>query len=89
MQLYKQGEGIPNQNKEITMIQDAVRKTVYFNETLWNRIEDIRFEQRIRTEADVIRMLLEAGIYLLQLKSDPMFDQYEQSAIERLNNRQG
>lgn len=71
------------------MIQDAVRKTVYFNETLWNRIEDIRFEQRIRTEADVIRMLLEAGIYLLQLKSDPMFDQYEQSAIERLNNRQG
>ena len=87
MQLYKQGEGIPNQNKEITMIQDAVRKTVYFNETLWNRIEDIRFEQRIRTEADVIRMLLEAGLYLLQLKSDPMFDQYEQSAIERLNNQ--
>lgn len=69
------------------MIQDAVRKTVYFNETLWNRIEDIRFEQRIRTEADVIRMLLEAGIYLLQLKSDPMFDQYEQSAIERLNSQ--
>lgn len=71
------------------MQQENVRKTLYFNDKLWTQIEDIRFEQRIKSEADVIRMLVEAGIYLLQLKSDPMFDQYEQSAIERLNNRQG
>ena len=69
------------------MLQDSVRKTLYFNEELWNRIEDIRFDQRIKTEADVIRMLVEAGIYLLQLKSDPLFDQYEQAAVERLNNQ--
>ena len=69
------------------MQQDSVRKTLYFNESLWNQIEDIRFDQRIKTEADVIRMLVEAGIYLLQLKSDPLFDQYEQAAVERLNNQ--
>ena len=69
------------------MQQDSVRKTLYFSENLWNQIEDIRFDQRIKTEADVIRMLVEAGIYLLQLKSDPMFDQYEQAAVERLNNQ--
>lgn len=69
------------------MQQDSVRKTLYFNESLWNQIEDIRFDQRIKTEADVIRMLVEAGIYLLQLKSDPMFDQYEQAAIDRFNNQ--
>ena len=69
------------------MLQDSVRKTLYFNEELWTRIEDIRFDQRIKTEADVIRMLVEAGIYLLQLKSDPLFDQYEQAAVERLNNQ--
>jgi hypothetical protein len=69
------------------MQHDSVRKTLYFNETLWNQIEDIRFDQRIKTEADVIRMLVEAGIYLLQLKSDPMFDQYEQAAVERLNSQ--
>lgn len=69
------------------MQQENVRKTLYFNDKLWTQIEDIRFDQRIKSEADVIRMLVEAGIYLLQLKSDPMFDQYEQSAIERLNNQ--
>lgn len=69
------------------MQHDSVRKTLYFSENLWNQIEDIRFDQRIKTEADVIRMLVEAGIYLLQLKSDPMFDQYEQAAMERLNNQ--
>ena len=69
------------------MLQDSVRKTLYFNEELWTRIEDIRFDQRIKTEADVIRMLVEAGIYLLQLKSDPMFDQYEQAAVDRFNNQ--
>ena len=69
------------------MQQENVRKTLYFNDKLWTQIEDIRFEQRIKSEADVIRMLVEAGIYLLQLKSDPMFDQYEQSAIERLNSQ--
>ena len=69
------------------MQQDSVRKTLYFNENLWNQIEDIRFDQRIKTEADVIRMLVEAGIYLLQLKSDPMFDQYEQAAVDRFNSQ--
>ena len=69
------------------MQQENVRKTLYFNDKLWTQIEDIRFDQRIKSEADVIRMLVEAGIYLLQLKSDPMFDQYEQSAIERLNSQ--
>ena len=69
------------------MQQENVRKTLYFNDKLWTQIEDIRFDQRIKSEADVIRMLVEAGIYLLQLKSDPMFDEYEQSAIERLNSQ--
>ena len=69
------------------MQQDSVRKTLYFSENLWNQIEDIRFDQRIKTEADVIRMLVEAGIYLLQLKSDPMFDQYEQAAVDRFINQ--
>ena len=71
------------------MADSIVRKSLYFSEDLWAKIEDLRFEQRIKSEAEVVRLLVEAGSYLLKLREDPIFQQAEYEAVERLNNRQG
>lgn len=40
----------------------AVRKILSLPEDLAKRIDDYRFEQRLKTEADAMRELLEAGL---------------------------
>lgn len=71
------------------MADQIVRKSLYFSEELWAEFEDFRFEQRIKSEAEGLRLLLQAGIYLCKLRDDPLFVQAEMEAVERLNNRQG
>ena len=68
------------------MADDLVRKSIYFSEDLWTEIEDFRFDNRVKSEAENIRLLVSAGIYLYKLRSDPMFVQAEEAAVERLNN---
>ena len=69
------------------MADDLVRKSIYFSEELWTEIEDFRFDNRVKSEAENIRLLVSAGIYLYKLRNDPMFVQAEEAAVERLNNQ--
>lgn len=41
---------------------DKTRKLVTISKDLWAEIDDIRFEARFKTEADVMRYLLESGV---------------------------
>lgn len=69
------------------MAEQIVRKSLYFSEDLWAEFEDFRFEKRIKSEAEGLRILLQAGIYMFKLREDSMFVQAEQAAVERLNNQ--
>ena len=69
------------------MAEQIVRKSLYFSEDLWESFEDFRFNNRIKSEAEGLRILLQAGIYLCKLREDPLFVQAEQAAVERLNNQ--
>ena len=69
------------------MAEQIVRKSLYFSEDLWESFEDFRFDNRIKSEAEGLRILLQAGIYLCKLREDPIFVQHEQEAVERLNNQ--
>ena len=69
------------------MADDLVRKSIYFSEDLWEAFEDFRFDNRIKSEAEGLRILLQAGIYLCKLREDPLFVQAEEAAVERLNNQ--
>ena len=69
------------------MADDLVRKSIYFSEDLWTEIEDFRFDNRVKSEAENIRILVQAGIYLYKLRTDQKFVQEENAAIERLNNQ--
>jgi hypothetical protein len=40
----------------------TVRKIFSLPDTLWAKIEDYRFEHRVKTESEAIRMLVEAGL---------------------------
>lgn len=40
----------------------TVRKVVNLPRDLWSRIEDYRFDNRIKTEADAMRQLIELGL---------------------------
>ena len=68
------------------MAEQIIRKSLYFSEDLWESFEDFRFDNRIKSEAEGLRILLQAGIYLCKLREDPLFVQAEQAAVERLNN---
>mgnify|MGYP006284528105 FL=1 len=69
------------------MAEQIVRKSLYFSEDLWESFEDFRFDNRIKSEAEGLRILLQAGIYLCKLREDPVFVQAEEAAVERLNNQ--
>ena len=69
------------------MAEQIVRKSLYFSEELWESFEDFRFNNRIKSEAEGLRILLQAGIYLCKLREDPVFVQAEEAAVERLNNQ--
>ena len=69
------------------MAEQIVRKSLYFSEDLWESFEDFRFDNRIKSEAEGLRILLQAGIYLCKLREDPQFVRDEQAAVERLNSQ--
>ena len=69
------------------MAEQIIRKSLYFSEDLWESFEDFRFDNRIKSEAEALRILLQAGIYLCKLREDPQFVQAENAAVERINNR--
>ena len=69
------------------MAEQIVRKSLYFSEELWESFEDFRFDNRVKSEAENIRLLVSAGIYLYKLRNDPVFVQAEEAAVERLNNQ--
>jgi hypothetical protein len=40
----------------------TVRKVLSLSRDLWQRIEDYRFEQRVKTESEALRRLIEGGL---------------------------
>lgn len=67
------------------MSEQIIRKSMLFPESFWQPIEDWRFDQRIKSDAEAIRVLMQAGLHYMKLKQDDKFEQAEQEAIERLN----
>jgi hypothetical protein len=67
------------------MREQTIRKTMLFTEALWQDVADYRFDNRIGSEADCIRLLIEAGLYLHKLRMDDKYQQDEIAAVERLN----
>jgi len=69
------------------MEQEAsLRKTILFNEELWELIQDWRFERRLNTEAEAVRTLIQMGMHYDKLTKHPEFAQHEANIIEELNN---
>ena len=69
------------------MEQEAsLRKTILFNEELWELIQDWRFERRLNTEAEAVRTLIQMGMHYDKLSKHPEFAQHEANMIEELNN---
>lgn len=46
----------------MTVSPDKVRKIVTFDRAMWSKVEDYRFENRIQTEAEAIRRLVEIAL---------------------------
>lgn len=44
------------------MDEHVVRKALVVSESLWAQIDEFRFQQRLRTDQDVLRRLLEIGL---------------------------
>lgn len=69
------------------MENDAtLRKTILFTEPLWEQVLDWRFEQRLNTEAEAVRTLIQMGMHYDKLRKHPGFAQHEANIIEELNN---
>lgn len=68
------------------MEQEAsLRKTILFNEELWELIQDWRFERRLNTEAEAVRTLIQMGMHYDKLTKHPDFAQHEANIIDALN----
>jgi hypothetical protein len=44
----------------------SVRKTLSFPPDLWQRVEDYQFRHRIKIDAEVMRLITEAGLDALE-----------------------
>jgi hypothetical protein len=42
--------------------ETTVRKVLSLSHELWAKIEDYRFEQRVKTESEALRRLIESGL---------------------------
>lgn len=62
------------------------RKTIIFPDDLWELINDYRFDNRLGTEADAVRTLVQMGLHYNKLTKHPEFAQHEANIIEELNN---
>ena len=67
------------------MKEQVLRKTILFPESLWEEAEDFRFVARIKSDTEVVRTLMQAGLYLMKLREDPLYIKDEEAAVERLN----
>ena len=67
------------------MKEQVLRKTILFPESLWEEAEDFRFVARIKSDTEVVRTLMQAGLYLMKLREDPLYVKAEEEAVERLN----
>jgi hypothetical protein len=67
------------------MSDQLIRKSMLFPESLWSEIEDFRFDNRIKSDVEAIRLLMKAGLHFIKLQQDDQFTQAEQEAVERLN----
>lgn len=48
--------------------QHSIRKMVTFDPNIWDQIVDFRFRQRINTETEAVRILIEAGLKSVKKK---------------------
>ena len=69
------------------MKEQVLRKTLLLPESLWEVAEDFRFLARIKSDTEVVRTLMQAGLYLMKLREDPVYVKAEEEAVERLNNQ--
>jgi hypothetical protein len=69
------------------MKEQVLRKTLLLPERLWEEAEDFRFVARIKSDTEVVRTLMQAGLYLMKLREDPVYIKAEEEAVERLNNQ--
>jgi len=67
------------------MKEQVLRKTLLLPESLWEEAEDFRFVARIKSDTEVVRTLMQAGLYLMKLREDPLYVKDEEAAVERLN----
>jgi hypothetical protein len=67
------------------MKEQVLRKTLLLPESLWEEAEDFRFLARIKSDTEVVRVLMQAGLYLMKLREDPLYVKDEEAAVERLN----
>lgn len=49
--------------------QHSIRKMVTFDPDQWDQIIDFRFRERINTETEAVRILIEAGLKALNKKN--------------------
>jgi hypothetical protein len=69
------------------MTEQLIRKSMLFPESFWSEVEDFRYDNRVKSDVEAIRILMKAGLHLIRLQQDEQFAQFEQEAVERLNNQ--
>ena len=67
-------------------MSENVRKVVILSTDQWAQIAQWRWDNRINTESDSMRNLLQAGLHYYKLMGDEGFQQAEAAALERLNH---
>lgn len=66
-------------------MSDSVKKVVIFPIDQWSEIAQWRWDNRINTESDSMRNLIQAGLHYYRLMQDPAFAAVESQTVERLN----
>jgi hypothetical protein len=69
------------------MSEQVIRKSLLFPESFWSEIEDFRYDNRVKSDVEAIRILMKAGLHFIKLQQDDQFVQAEQAAVERLNSQ--
>ena len=66
-------------------MEQGLRKTIIFPDELWEQINDWRFDNRLGTEAEAVRTLVQMGMHYDKLRKHPQFGQHEATIINDLN----
>ena len=70
-------------------VEGMVRKSILFPDNLWETVADWRFTERLSTEADAVRTLVQMGLHYHKLRQHPDFERHEANLIEDLNSSLG